>query len=83
MEAVLEGRGLRISCMKTEYLQCDFSGTEPVGEPEVTIGRDVVACTSMFKYLGYVIQSNGEIDGDVTHRIQAGWFKWQAETGVL
>ena len=30
-----------------------------------------------------MIQSNGEIDGDVTNRIQAGWLKWRAATGVL
>ena len=79
----LEGKGLRISRTKTEYLRCNFSGTESIGEPEVTIGGEVVACTSKFKYLGSVIQSNGEIDGDVTNRIQAGWLKWRAATGVL
>ena len=66
--AALEGKGLRISRSKTEYLRCDFSGTEPKGELEVTIGGEVVACTSKFKYLGSVIKSNGEIDGDVTHK---------------
>ena len=44
---------------------------------------EVVACTFKFKYLGSVIQSNGEIDGDVTNRIQVGWLKWRAATGVL
>ena len=48
---------------------------EPIGEPEVTICGEVVACTTKFKYLGSVIQSNGEIDKDVMHRIQAGWLK--------
>ena len=33
--------------------------------------------------MGSIIQSNGEIDGDVTHRTQAGWLKWRAATGVL
>ena len=70
---VLEDRGLRISHTKTEHLRCNFSGTEPIGEPEVTIGGEVVACTSMFKYLGSIIQSNGKIDRHVTYRIQAGW----------
>ena len=79
----LEGKGLRISRTKTEYLRCNFSGTESIGEPEVTIGGEVVACTSKFKYLGSVIQSNGEIDGDVINRIQAGWLKWRATTWVL
>ena len=73
---------MRISHTKMKYLQCNFSGTEPIGEPEVTIGGEV-ACTSKFKYLGSVIQSNGEIDRDVTHRIQADWLKWRVATRVL
>ena len=63
---------LRISSTRTEYLRCNFSETKSIGEPEVTIGREVVVCTSRFKYLGSVIHSNGEIDGDVTNRKQAG-----------
>ncbi|XP_057518405.1 uncharacterized protein LOC130799321 [Amaranthus tricolor] len=42
-----------------------------MGESEVTIGGEVVACTSKFKYLGSMIQSNREIYGDTTNRIQA------------
>ena len=38
---------------------------------------------SKFKYLGSVIQSNVEIDEDVSNRIQAGWLKWRAATGVF
>src|SRR5688572_9181971 len=48
----LEGKGLRISRTKTEYLRCNFGGTESIGELEMTIGGEVVACTSKFKYLG-------------------------------
>ncbi|XP_057535364.1 uncharacterized protein LOC130813543 [Amaranthus tricolor] len=32
---------------------------------------------------GSVIQSNVEIDEDVSNRIQAGWLKWRAATGVF
>ena len=74
---------MRISRTKIEYLLCYFSGTKSIGEPEVTIGGEVVACTSKFKYLGSVMQSKREIDGDVTNHIQAGWLKWQAVTEVL
>ena len=70
--AVLEGKWLRISRTKTEYLRCNFSGNEQHDDPEVIIEEDVVASTNKFKYLGSVIQSNEEIDGDITHRIQAG-----------
>ncbi|XP_057530451.1 uncharacterized protein LOC130808910 [Amaranthus tricolor] len=83
LKAILESRGLRISCTKTEYLRCNFSGTEWIGEPQVTIGGEVVACTSKFKYLGSVLQSDREIGVDVAHRIQAGLLKWRAATEVL
>ena len=36
-----------------------------------------------FKYLGAIIQKDGEIDSDVNHKIQAGWLKWRSATGVL
>ena len=72
----LDGKGLRISRTTTEYLRSDFSGTVPVGEPEVSIGEAVVKGTTKYKYLGSIIQRDGEIDGDVNHRIQAGWVKW-------
>ena len=80
---VLEGKGLRISRTKIEYPRCDFSGTAPVGEPEVSIGEAIVKYTTKYKYLGSIIQRDGEIGGDVNHRIQASWIKWLAATAVL
>ena len=71
----LEGRGWRISRTKIEYLQCNFSGTQLIGELEVTKGEGVAACTTEFGYLGSVIHSNGEIDEDINYRIQAGRLK--------
>ena len=79
----LEGKGLRISRTKIEYLRCNFSGTSPVGEPEVSINEAVVNGMTKYKYLGLIIQRDEEIDGDVNHRIHAGWLKWQAATAVL
>ena len=63
---------MRISHTKTEYLRCDFSGTSPVGETKVSIDDTVVKSTTRYKYLGSIIQKDGEIDGDIKHRIQAG-----------
>ncbi|KAF3676657.1 hypothetical protein FXO38_04199 [Capsicum annuum] len=36
-----------------------------------------------FKYLGSMIQGNGEINEDVSNRIGAGWMKWRLASGVL
>lgn len=57
------------SRIKTEYLWCNFSGNEQDDDEDVTIGEDVVVSTKKFKYLGLVIQSDGEFDGDITHHI--------------
>ncbi|XP_057532987.1 uncharacterized protein LOC130810880 [Amaranthus tricolor] len=43
-------------------------GTSPVGEPEVPIGEKVVKSTTKYKYLGSIIQKDGDIDGDVVIR---------------
>ena len=36
-----------------------------------------------FKYLGSMIQGNGEIDEDVSNRIGAGWIKRRITSGVF
>ena len=56
---------MRISHTETDYLRCDFSGTQPVGELEVSIDETVVKSTTKYMYLGSIIQRDGEIDGDV------------------
>ena len=30
-----------------------------------------------------IIQNDGEMEGDVNHRIQAGWMKWRSASGVI
>ncbi|KAD6796640.1 hypothetical protein E3N88_07536 [Mikania micrantha] len=78
----LESKGLRISRSKTEYLYCNFSGSIEE-ENYVTIGDQEVPKTTKFKYLGSFVQSDGDIDGDVAHRVQAGWKKWRVATTIL
>ncbi|KAM3009761.1 hypothetical protein FF2_028660 [Malus domestica] len=36
-----------------------------------------------FRYLGSILQENGELDGDLNHRIQAGWMKCKSASGML
>ena len=35
-----------------------------------------------FRYLGSILQENGDLDGDLNHRIQAGWMKCKSASGV-
>ena len=79
----LEAKGLHISRTKIEYLRCDFSGTSPVNEPEVSIDETVVKSTTKYKYLGSIVQRDEEIDGDVNHCIHSGCLNWRVATAVL
>jgi len=36
-----------------------------------------------FKYLGSTVTENGDLDREITHRIQAGWKNQRKMSGVL
>ena len=64
-------------------MECKFNKSRRVSNSEVKIGDHIIPQVPRFKYLGSVIQDDGEIEGDVNHRIQAGWMKWRKASGVL
>ncbi|KAL5158405.1 Craniofacial development protein 2 [Glycine soja] len=71
----LETHGFCLSRSKSEYMECKFNKRRRVSNSEVKIGDHIIPQVTRFKYLGSVIQDDGEIEGDVNHRIQAGWMK--------
>ncbi|KAF3669880.1 putative pre-mRNA-processing factor 6-like [Capsicum annuum] len=79
----LESKGFRVSRTKTEYVECKFNDVRRENEVVVRLEAQEVGKRDKFKYLGSVIQSNGEIDEDVSHHIGAGWMKWKLASGVL
>ncbi|KAL5195585.1 LINE-1 retrotransposable element ORF2 protein [Glycine soja] len=79
----LETHGFRLSRSKSEYMKCKFNKRRRVSNSEVKIRDHIIPQVTQFKYLGSVIQDDGEIEGDVNHRIQAGWMKWRKASGVL
>ncbi|KAH1202990.1 RNA-directed DNA polymerase from mobile element jockey [Glycine max] len=79
----LETHGFCLSRSKSEYMECKFNKRRRVSNSEVKIGDHIIPHVTRFKYLGSVIQDDGEIEGDVNHRIQAGWMKWRKASGVL
>ncbi|VFR01015.1 unnamed protein product [Cuscuta campestris] len=79
----LETKGFRISRNKTEYMECRFSGRETKSDVEVRIDSHIVPKVDRFRYLGSVIQADGELDGDVGHRVGVAWAKWRLASGVL
>ncbi|VFQ75235.1 unnamed protein product [Cuscuta campestris] len=79
----LETKGFRISRSKTEYMECHFSGRDTEPKVEVRIDSHLVPKVDRFRYLGSVIQADGELDGDVGHRVGVAWAKWRLASGVL
>jgi hypothetical protein len=55
-------------------MKYDFSATTQE-EGDVRLDGQVVPKKDIFHYLGSMLQKNGDIDEDVSHRIKAGWLK--------
>ncbi|KAI0501879.1 hypothetical protein KFK09_016824 [Dendrobium nobile] len=70
----LESEDFRLSRSKIKYMECKFSSNRP-SEGIVTLGDQVINKSTHFKYLGFIIQSDDEIYGDIISRIQIGWLK--------
>jgi hypothetical protein len=43
----------------------------------------VVPKKDTFRYLGSMLQKEGDIDENASHRIKVGWLKWWQAAGVL
>jgi hypothetical protein len=78
----LEAKCFRLSRSKTEYMKCDFNATTQE-EVDVRLDGQVVPKKDTFHYLGSMLQKNGDIDEDVSHRIKVGWLKWCQASDVL
>jgi len=65
----LESKGFRLSRIKTEYMMCLFSVTRHE-DGDVTLDGQLVARKESFRYLGSMIQKDGDIDEDIRHKIQ-------------
>ncbi|MCF8704115.1 hypothetical protein L3055_11315, partial [Corynebacterium sp. MC-02] len=71
----LESKGFKLSRTKTEYLECKFSVERDEANFDVRLATQPIPKRKNFKYLGSIIQNNGDIDDDVTHRIGVAWTK--------
>jgi Reverse transcriptase (RNA-dependent DNA polymerase) len=78
----LESKCFRLSRTKIEYMWCQFSG-ENSDDGYISLDERVVPMNDTFRYLGSMLQSDEEIDEDVSHRIRAGWVKLRQTSGVL
>ena len=49
----------------------------------VKIKNQKISKREKFWYQDFIFSKDGEIVDDITHRIQVGWLKWRAASGVL
>jgi hypothetical protein len=63
-------------------MKCDFNATTQE-EWDVRLDGQEVPKNYTFRYLRSMLQEDGDIDEDVSHRIKAVWLKWCQAPGVL
>jgi hypothetical protein len=49
----------------------------------MSLEGQVVPRKDTFRYLGSMLQMDGDVDADVCHRIKAGWMKWRQASDIL
>ena len=74
----MEEQGLKISRRKTEYLVCNEHQ-----DAQIHLQGETVKRVNTFTYLGSTLVEDGELDTEVTHRVQSGWKNWKRVSGVL
>ena len=71
----MKERGMKISRKKTEYLGCNEHQDAAIDLQPETVTR-----VKTFTYNTWEV---GELDAEVTHRVQSGWKNWKSVSGVL
>ena len=64
-------------------MKCRFSDICQGNDEIIKLDGQNIPRSERFKYLESIIQCDGNIDGDVNHRIRVGWLKWRSVSGIL
>ena len=78
----MEDRGLKINRKKTVYLRFNVNGNLD-GNSDINLQGQNLERVNTFKYLGSTLAENGDLDAEMTHRIQSGWKNWKRVSGIL
>ena len=74
----MEDRGLKISRKKTEYLRFNEDRNT-----EISVQGTGLKRVDKLKYLGSTVAEDGNLDAEITNRVQSGWRNWKKMSGVL
>ncbi|XP_037772663.1 uncharacterized protein LOC119568275 [Penaeus monodon] len=76
----MESRGQKISRKKTEYFTTD---TERKQQSTIKIDGLNLKRVDHFKYLGAMVEEDGNMGREIKHRIRRGWNNWRKVSGVI
>ena len=78
----MEGRWLKINRKKTVYLRFIVDGNLE-GNSDIHIQGENLDRMNTFKYLGATLAENGDLDTEMTHRLEPEWKHWKRISGIL
>ena len=78
----MEDRGLNVNRKKTVYLRFNVDGNLD-GNSDINLQGQNLERVNTFKYLRATLAENGDLDAEMTHRIQSGWKNWKRVSGTL
>ena len=77
-------RWLKISRKKTVYLRFNVHVDGNLdGNSDISLQGQNLERVNTFKYLGATLAVIGDLDAEMTHRIQSGWKNWKRVSGIL
>ena len=79
----LEERGIRVSRLKTQFMDFSFEQNAQGNRPQVNILGEEVEMVTHLKYLGTSIAEKGGMETAIAKRVGAGWMNWKKCSGVL
>ena len=77
----IEDRELAININKTVYLRFNVDWNSD-GNSDINLQGRNWERVNTFKYLGATLAENGDLDAEMTHRIQSGWENWKKVSGM-
>ena len=78
----LEERGMRVSRLKTQFMEFSFEQNAQGNRPQVQIIGEKVERVTHFKYLGTSIEEEGGMGTEIAKRVGAGWMNWTGRNAV-
>lgn len=64
-------------------MKCKFSKIRSVSNLEAKVGDHIISNVTQFKYIGSLVQNDGEVERYVKHQIQTKLSKWRKAGRVL